>query len=149
MSDYYQTFVSVDMDWQPTKDSAAEAVRWLWSMASQTESIKAEFLDRIDYVDPVCNWDGARCPACGKRVSDDWFGDTMIDWYKSEARPMNIVMPCCDTASTLDALDFISPAAFTRFRLEMMNSWVVISEAQIQQLEKILGTELRKIWTHI
>ena len=149
MSDKYQSFVPIDMDWQPSRDIAEAAVALLWSMSPDTEEINAEFSDRLQFRDPGGNWSGVRCSACDTELSNDWFRCAMIRWYETQSEDLSVVTPCCNASSTLDALRFNTPALFSRFCLEMKNSMRIVDDDQIAQIARCLGTEVQVIWTRI
>jgi hypothetical protein len=59
-------------------------------------------------------------------------------------------MPCCATGVDLNELVYDWPQGFARFSLSAMNPNVEnLNADQEAQLADVLGTSLRRIWTHI
>ena len=68
----------------------------------------------------------------------------------SQFNDLNVSVPCCGQSTSLNDLNYIWPAGFSRFVLEAMNPNVRQTTAeQDQALSETLGLGLRKIWMHI
>ena len=68
--------------------------------------------------------------------------------FQNNFADLNVVMPCCDAGLSLNDLKYVTTAGFARFSLEIHNPEGDIQDDQLQKLEEILGSRLRKIWAH-
>lgn len=74
----------------------------------------------------------------------------MSEASKTGFADLSATTPCCDAATSLNELDYVSPAGFGRFVLEALNPNVEsLTPSQDHQLAALLGRPLRKIWMHI
>jgi hypothetical protein len=68
----------------------------------------------------------------------------------SEFKNLSITTPCCGHSTTLNDLNYVWPAGFARFVLEVRSPNIKqTTPEQDQTLSEALGLELRKIWVHI
>lgn len=63
---------------------------------------------------------------------------------------LEVVVPCCQTGTTLNDLRYFWPAGFSRFVAEVRNPGrgEMLTGEEIRQLEQILGCELRQVLAH-
>lgn len=60
---------------------------------------------------------------------------------------MSLILPCCNVASNLNELEYILPAGFSRFVVEILNAENINDNVSqhLAELEKIIGTRLKVI----
>src|SRR5262249_13741059 len=113
---------------------------------------------------------------CERELDKEWFGKAMDRAYEKKNWDLTIKLPCCGKGSSLNDLKYEWPAGFARFVLEARNPLMgdplpkgevpprvpladlrkmhrrqnLETEKMLQKvrqtLEKILKTELRRIW---
>jgi hypothetical protein len=148
MSDNWVTFIPSDPDALPSRAAADKAVELLKTFAPDGEVV-AKFAERTEFHDGGGNWSGVNCPKCGADV-EDWWGDAIDNASASEFKDLSITTPCCGHSTTLNDLNYVWPAGFSRFVLEAMNPNVEqTTTEQDQALSEALGLKLRKIWMHM
>jgi hypothetical protein len=133
----------------PAADAQESARGLLASFVPDADEVIIEVNDQIGFHSGSANYSGASCPVCGKDVQP-WFFDTLDERYHDGFNDFEVITPCCGAAISLNDLNFVWPAGFSRFALDAMNPNVYdLSLAQIEELEGIIGCKLRRIWTHI
>jgi hypothetical protein len=61
---------------------------------------------------------------------------------------LSVVVPCCGSKTSLNELRYEWPAGFAQFIIEIINPDRNISDEELLKIETILGSKLRKIWSH-
>jgi hypothetical protein len=69
---------------------------------------------------------------------------------ESQFNNLNCLAACCNATLSLNGLRYVWPAAFGSFVLEAMNPNVKsLPQAQLEQLQAVLGCELVEIPLHL
>ncbi len=149
MSDNWLQLIPHDPEFQPSIVSAEAARRLLASFVPDADEINATFKPTKEFFHPGGNWSGVRCPVC-KADIEEWWNDAMSEASKTGFADLSATTPCCSAATSLNELDYLSPAGFGRFVLEALNPNVEsLTPSQDHGLAALLGRPLRKIWMHI
>ena len=150
MSDNWLIFIPDDPSLQPAMAAADEAVTLLRAFVPAASEVAAKFTDDIEFHNGGENWSGVvKCSNCDAEI-EDWWIEAMEKAYASEFNDINVVVPCCGQAMSLNNLNYEWPAGFSRFRLEAMNPRIRdTTPEQDRALADALGFGLRKIWMHI
>jgi hypothetical protein len=77
-----------------------------------------------------------------------WWQKAMSAAYQTHFSDLSVHLPCCNATSSLNDLLYDSPAGFARFELIVRNPNGRVEDAQLEQLEMVLGCTLREIWAH-
>ena len=143
-------FIPVDPRAQPAQAGADRAVELLKSFAPDAgDEVSATFSDKVEFRDCGSNWSGVECPQCGKDA-EEWWADATDIAYKSEFEDLRVTTPCCGHSTTLNDLNYIWAAGFSRFVLEAKNPNIKqTTTEQDAALSEALGLDLKKIWRHI
>jgi len=104
--------------------------------------------DTIEFVDQGQNFDTIICPFCGKTIETEYWQDAMEKADQNHFTDLTIITPCCNKHTSLNDLRYITPAGFAKFILSVNDPETEIAQENITSLEKILGTQLRIIFTH-
>ena len=147
MSDQLLQLIPESADFQPELE-AAEAAQALLEAFAPAGDASARFLDTVTFIHPATNWSGVECPKCSEYL-EDWWGEEMTARSKTHFHDLQATTPCCQTALSLNDLDYVWPAGFARFVLQVMNPKMDLTTEQQRQLEIFLGTPLRKVWALI
>lgn len=149
MSDNWLMFIPTDPAALPSRAAADNAAELLKTFVPKANgAVLAKFSERTEFHGGGANWSGVNCPKCGKDLAD-WWADAMDKAWASEFKNLSRTTPCCGHSTTLNDLDYVWPAGFSRFVLEAMNP--NIRETTLEQdkaLSEALGLKLRKIWKH-
>lgn len=150
MSDNWLIFIPVDPQAHPTQASADKAVELLRSFAPDAgDEVSATFFDKVAFQDCGSNWSGVECHQCGEDI-EEWWADATSDAYKSGFEDLRATTPCCGHSTTLNDLNYVWPAGFSRFVLEAKNPNIKQTTAeQDAALSEALRLDLKKIWRRI
>jgi hypothetical protein len=150
VSDNFLRLIPTDPDYLPTFDARASAIEKLRLWLPAADEITATATADVEFVDQGGNFERVLCPSCGTELAlQDWH-DAMDRAAGTAFRDLSMVTPCCGAATSLNDLIYEWPAGFARFVLEAMNPNARdLTERQHRELEEVLGTPLRRIWSHI
>jgi hypothetical protein len=151
MSDNWIRVIPEDPRLVPEEHRQEQARRWFTKNAPRAEMIEVRVSDRIEFHSCCENFDRIACPSCGKDIPVEWWQQRMDDDYDGGGFKLSTYpMPCCDASFTLHELTYEWPQGFGQFSLNVLNPQIgVLSAAQQEELERILGTPLRVIYQHI
>lgn len=149
MSDNWIQFIPTDPNYQPPLDAAEKAKALLAGFVPRADEVSFAFTDCVEFVHPGGNWSGVKCPSCSANA-ETWWQDAMDSAYENGFTNLNITTPCCRQTVSLNDLDYVWPAGFSRFLLQAMNPDIKdLAEEQVQQISQALECKLRRIWLHI
>jgi hypothetical protein len=148
VSDNFLYFVPADPNAQPTQEAADHAEYILTSYALSDE-VKATFEDQIVFYHPIENWYGVKCPACQANIEAWW--DVQNDRvYETATSDLAVSTPCCGLRTSLNDLDYTTPAAYGRFAIEVLNfEHGDTTPEQDQQISECLGLPIRKVYMRL
>ena len=149
MSDNWLQFVPTDPLFRPSQAAAKKAKALLASFVPRADEVSVEFKDTIQFFHPCGNWSGVKCPSCGADA-EPWWQDAMDSASNRDFSDLNVTTPCCGVRESLNNLNYVWPAAFASFVIEVRNPGVKdLSPVQERELASCLGCEIRRIWVHI
>jgi hypothetical protein len=155
MSDFYASVIPTDVLWQPSREAAAEAekyVRHAFPNPDQVgQTIEVSFYGRITAVDAGENLGRITCPRCGQDIALEWYQD-LLEQAEAEFDSLDVTVPCCDALLGLDTLLFDWPCGFARFEIAVANparAEFTFTPTELDALAAILGHPVRQILTHI
>ncbi len=133
----------------PDEKAVLLAEQFLKSQVSESSEVYSEVSNAITFIDAGANFESVACPMCGKKISGKWWSAVMDEARKSQFSNLDIVVPCCGSKTTLNYLNYNFPQGFARFILTARNPDVQeLDKQSIEELERIVGSKLRVIWTH-
>jgi hypothetical protein len=173
---YHFAVYSVGSSICSRSDDQQEALRILGSSFPKADEIKMSVYRDPLFFDQGESSERIKCPFCEKELDNEWFGKAMNRAYGKKNRDLRIKLLCCGKGSSLNDLTYEWPAGFARFVLEARNPLMgdplpkgevpprlplaelrkmhrrenletekVLQKVR-QTLERILKTELRRIW---
>ena len=149
MSDNYLRFIAADPMYVPDPAAAADARLYLARLVPDADEVTATITDQIEFIDQGANFERVSCPRCGADLDEGWWSEAVDAASKTGFARLDVTVPCCGSALSLNELDYQWPAGFARFVLEAMNPNVPdLRKEDVDELTSILGTPLRRIWTH-
>jgi hypothetical protein len=145
MSDNWIKLIPRDPNYQPTVKAAKSARDLLASFVPDADEVDFSFMDEVEFVDPLGNWSGVRCYACGADAEPWW-----REAYGKGFPELTMKAGCCGASVSLNELEYVYPAGFAKFVLEAMNPNVKdLKVTQMKKLSQCLGCDLRRIWVHL
>lgn len=114
------------------------------ALAPDNDGTKATWHDEITFVDCGSRFDHVACPQCGSVLDRAWLRDRASE--ASDASAVVVIVPCCDTAMSLNDLIYHEPCGFTRFDISVWNpgrSW--LSDSELTTVSEALGHPVRQI----
>jgi hypothetical protein len=149
VSDNIYRYVATEPAFQPSAAAAKEAETFLRAALGRAESVKARFSEHIEFVDAGENWEGVRCPDCGKDI-EKWWGQAMNLAYDSNYELLVYQTECCGKDVSLNELDYPWPVAFASFVVEVFNpDSLGLGADEMSRLGALLGCSMREIRAHI
>lgn len=149
MSSEFLSIIPVDPRYVPTADVQESAVAAFARMLPMAESIDAVMHREICFIDAGMKFETVSCPLCGCELDPVWWSDAMDAAQQNAFENLEVTLPCCDSASTLNNLTYRMPSGFARFALQAREPKLgrYLTVDKLQALESILGTPLKQIWS--
>jgi len=150
MSDHWIGIIPLDPFFVPSDDAIAQAENFMADLMPEAEEIKGEITDSVRFRDCGANLEAIRCPFCATELSSEWWSEQMSDDWDDgfDLRPVNL--PCGHLVGSLNDLRYDFDQGFSRFILDAMNPNIgVLSPADVQRFEAILGCPVKVIYQHI
>jgi hypothetical protein len=161
VSDFVLSVVPTDPRWQPDRDTGRAAGDVVASLALASGDggwCTVNWHDQITVVDCGENLQTIRCPHCGQEIDSDWFGDLLEQRHTSDEgfTSLDVVVPCCTTATTFDRLDYDWPMAFAMFEIAVWNGsslWGptgdgLLDPTAVATVETVLGHPIKQVRAH-
>ncbi|MEO8607288.1 MAG: hypothetical protein ABI690_05370 [Chloroflexota bacterium] len=146
MSDTLLKLIPADPFFIPDEAAQQAALDLLTAWLPASDVVNGTATDEVNFVDPGMNLMQIFCPACGSPLDmGDWQGFTDAA-YANQFADLTVTMPCCGAVGSLNDLQYDWPAGFARYVLESLNPNADLDDAQLDELARILGCPLHKIW---
>ncbi len=147
MSDTYLRLIPTKPDFIPDKPHQDNGKAFLNSIFKNTK-IEFEETTDIEFVDPGANFETVSCNYCGRIIDNEFWQEAIDKAYEKHFQVLTFITPCCHKTTSLNALRYQWPAGFAKFSISVSNPAGDISANELSELEKILGTNIGKIWAH-
>jgi hypothetical protein len=149
MSEHFITLIPTSPYFVPDDAAFEEARRRFSTFLTNADQIEGRVTEEVTFVDQGGNFERVSCPRCRKELTTVWWQDAMDKSHDSGFQRLDIITPCCAYSTSLNDLEYHWPAGFARCWLRARNpQQKEVPREQIRQLEEMLGTALRQIWTH-
>ena len=149
MSDNFIRFISTDPHHVPDIDAREHMVRVVRQAFPKADSVEELVHDEVSFVDAGANFEAAFCPACDAELDGDWWASEMEAAFDAEAVVLDIILPCCGDASSLNDLRYEWAQGFARYVIEVTNPGAGdVPESLMSALSQHLGGAVRAIWAH-
>jgi len=146
MSDTYLRIIPADPTCVPSalaRERALDVIRRALPLA---DDLAQRVTDAVRFVDCGENFETVRCQACGADVGD-WWSIVMEVGHEQHFKDLRVTTPCCALHTTLNDLQYLWPAGFARYTLEVLNPNIgELSHGVVRRLENALHAPLRVIW---
>lgn len=149
MSDTILRLIPVDPAWRTDELTVERVQTLLGSLLPVADEISARIGQEIEFVDAGENWGEIRCPACNAPLEDDWWSDQMEAAAEGNFTDLRVTAPCCGAPTSLGDLRYEWPVGFARVVVEAQNPGRDLALAELEQIERVLGCKLRKVWAQV
>jgi hypothetical protein len=152
MSDHFVRIIPADPRFVPTRQGQEAAADLLRAVAPLAADVSSETDAQVEFRDCGGNFERVLCPACGAEIEVDIWQEWMDGDYspKTGFRLGPITTPCCSQQTTLNQLTYELPQGFSRFVLSAMNAnRLPFSAAELAQISRALGCEVRVVWQRV
>lgn len=146
MSETYLILIPTDPYLVPPESAQTGAYDIFARSMAEAAQVTMEVHDAPIVVHPAENWQGVRCPHCRVPLEDYWWSDAVSTAFEDQFRDLFAAMPCCGKRASLNDLDYKQPVGFARFTLFALNPPGDIAPDMKAELERVLGTPLRRVW---
>jgi hypothetical protein len=147
MSSTFLKFIPASPDFIPAKLNQDKAKEFLHNIFS---NCKIDFTktDNIEFVDQGANFESVSCNYCGHDIDIVVWQRAMDKAHQNHFKNLSFMTPCCHKTTTLNHPQYHWPVGFAKFEISISDPTSDIKDIELKQLEKILGTKIRKIWAH-
>jgi hypothetical protein len=150
MSDNWVVFIPSEPEFVPSPHAQIAARDLVKSWAPEADEIESAVTDAIEFVDAGANASTVLCPVCGAALDPEWAYDSIGAAHNKGFSDLIVLSPCCGSTISLNELIWDWPQGFARFQLAAMNpNFGRVSDAQVGQLEAVVGTPIRVIYRHL
>ncbi|PZG29623.1 hypothetical protein C1I98_31770 [Spongiactinospora gelatinilytica] len=155
MSDDVLSVIPTDPYWQPERAAADRAAALATALApgrrgGLAPEIQVNWHDRPNLVDCGAYLEWITCPHCSGMLDPGWWTGVAEAHATHGFDPLAADLPCCGTASTLDALNYHWPCVFARFEIAIWNTVrEPFTDDELTTFAEALGHPVRQIIAHI
>jgi len=150
MSDNWITLIPDNPRFVPDLIKQAQARERFAEIAPAADSVEIKVCQKVEFFDCGGNFERILCPSCRLEIPVRWWQLRMEQDYSDGFMLGEFRTPCCTKPVTLNDLIYEWPQGFARFALDAMNPrFGMLDEKYKEELERILGTNLRVIYQHL
>lgn len=144
MSDVVIKIIPTSPNYLPDSSSQNLAIVYLKARYPLAD-IQKEITDTTEFVDQGENFESVSCNLCGADIEIDFWQEKMDKAFESQFKDLTFTTKCCKKEGNLNELNYKTPAGFARFIIVIKNQGHEISEAELNEVEKLLHHKLRVI----
>ncbi len=148
MSDNYLRLIPSSPVFIPDKNAIDKVVLLLKEDFPYPDTVHIEIGDSPQFIDQGTNFERVVCPCCNETLDLGWWQNAMDNAFANRFQNLSVKVPCCGRETTLNDLIYDWPAGFAQFWIEISDPGLGVTDTRLNQLETILGSPLKKIWTH-
>jgi hypothetical protein len=148
MSENVLKLIPIWPHYVPNAAAVRTASNLLAQFFPEAEETASRLTDKVRFVDQGENWERVLCPVCGSKLDENWWQEAVDTAYITGFTDLYVDVPCCGARLSLNDLEYVWPAGFARFALEIRNPLADLNKEQLLALEQILGCGIRKVWAH-
>ena len=154
MSDHIIKIIPTDPMFCCDEQTAERVTAYIRSRISswfQGEPLSVEYSlhENPMFVDCASNLESITCPFCGKTLDFGWWGSAMDLANKTSFRNLEIILPCCRQASSLNCLNYDFDCGFSRVEFDLYNPASVPDSDCIHTIEELLCITVKIIKAHL
>lgn len=147
MSDTVLNFIPTIPSFVPFSKNQEEAIRFL-SEVYPISKIESTVTDNIEFIGQGENFESVSCNLCGSLIDIEDWQEAMEGAYNEQFNNLNFITPCCLQTTSLNDLNYNSPAGFSRFTITIIDAQKDLSQEELTKMKKILDVDIRHVWAH-
>lgn len=147
MSNTILKFIPTKPVYVPDKTNQSKAKVLLTNIFKKGD-IELITTDNIEFIDQGSTFESVFCNYCGKEINTQYWHDAMDGAHQDNFKDLSFNTPCCNKKTTLNDLQYHSPAGFAKFVISVSDPANEMKATDLAELENILQSKLRKIWAH-
>jgi hypothetical protein len=129
-------------------EMAQEEGRVILSKLYKPSEIEFHNTSEIEFIDQGSNFENVSCNLCQQEIDMEYWQSTMDKSFETQFSNLIFVTPCCSCNTSLNDLNYTSPAGFAKYVICIGNPERELEGMILQHLQTILGTPLRFVWAH-
>jgi hypothetical protein len=146
VADDHLVVIPTDPSWVPDEIALRRAVRLVRQLAPAARDVRGTRHDEVVFVDAGESTDRVECPACGSELEPGWWSERMARAARHGFARLGVTTPCCETATSLDALRYGSAAGFARAEVRARRpERDELSEEELARVAGVLGHTVRQV----
>ena len=139
MSDNLLKIIPTNPNFVPDQSNQDRAKKFLKGIFKNV-NVEITTTAEIEFVKQGSNFENVTCNYCGKEIDMDIWQHAMDIAHKNHFNNLSFETPCCHKSTSLNDLNYNSPAGFAKFQITISNPDQDIEITQVHELEKILGS---------
>ena len=147
MSSNILKIIPTDPSFVPGNTNQQKAKIYLSKLFNQ-EDIEFKITDAIEFIDQGSNFERVSCNFCGADIETTAWQNAMDSAFLKKFTNLSFTSPCCNKLTSLNDLNYISPAGFAKFVINISDAKNEIDVNNFKVLQEFLGTPLRIIIVH-
>lgn len=148
MSDYIVKIVPKDPKYCVSEHRINDILLYLKNTVV-AEHIEGNLYETPQFIDCGSNLEKIYCPVCSKVIGVDWWAEKMDIASENNFEDLEVKLPCCGNKSSLNDLQYHFSCGFACIVFELFNPTTELTSDCIVSLEKLLGTYIRVIQSHL
>lgn len=139
--------ISTNPSFVPDNNNQQNAGKYLSGLYTQDE-IEFKITDVIEFIDQGSNFKSVSCNLCGTVIETIAWQNAMDSAFLKKFTDLLFTSPCCNKTTSLNDLNYISPAGFAKFVINISDAQNEFDLNNLKKLQEFLGTPLRIIYAH-
>lgn len=111
-----------------------------------TNKIDSSITDNIEFVSQGENFESVSCNLCQSLIEIEDWQEAMEQANEEQFRNLNFTTPCCHQTTSLNDLNYDSPAGFSSFSIAIINAQKDLSQEELARLKDMLEVDIRLVW---
>lgn len=145
MSDTILKIISTDPFYTCKKNTEQDIVSLL-SKLYPAQQIEIHNTEYVEFIDQGQNFENVACNLCGQLLEIEYWQHLIDIASSANFNHLNFVTTCCSKETSLNNLNYNSPAGFARFVITLTNIETEMGENEIIELKTLMQTDIRMIW---
>ena len=141
MSDTVCKIIPADPNTKIASDKMDAAKKYIEDIL-ECDSVNVQYSDNPKFIDCGSNLERIKCPVCGRELGFDWWQGAMSTASKSSFTGLDVVLPCCNKASSLNELDYDFKCGFASCEIDIVNPAKDIDDELIEAISKLLACDI-------
>jgi hypothetical protein len=148
VSDNILKLIPISPTYMPSGTLIQQALATVKLLFPSADEVSIKQTDLPQFRDQGANWERIVCPICSAVIDEMWWREAMNKAHQKQYMDLNVIVPCCESRTSLNELKYEWPAGFSRFSIEILNPNRDLTDTELQSIETILDSKLRKIRAH-